>query len=246
MKFLNKILILLLLLSIQTVVSNASFGAYFYYLIEDVVESAKCHWHYSSCLSDECCHTINQSKGFLNQCKREPWVDYSSQLLQRSLDTEVHGQHLMKNMIFKLIRNHLNDDNPKKALVLSFHGWTGGGKNFVSQIVAKSIFRKHRESQNSDFVHLLIGSNFKNYIQSEIKNHFKNTVINGIKKCERSLFIFDEIDELSPGVIDVIKPFLDYHPFIDKINYKKAIFIFLRYFSLYILITICFFIELNN
>jgi hypothetical protein len=173
---------------------------------------------------------------------RKPWIDYNLEQLEHSLNTEVYGQHLMKNMIPKLIRKHLNDLNPKKALVLSFHGWTGGGKNFVSQIVAKSIFRKHRESQNSDFVHLLIGTNFlnRNLSRSEIENQIESEVINGVKKCERSLFIFDEIDKLPPGVIDVIKPFLDYHPFIDGIDYKKAIFIFLRYFSLYILITICF------
>jgi hypothetical protein len=242
MKFLNKILISLLLLSVETVVSNASFGTFFRYLFEDLLRTASYPWHYSSCLSNECCHTIDQNKGEgLFQFNRKPWIDYSSEQLQHSLNTEVYGQHLMKNMILKLIRNHLKDPNPKKALVLSFHGWTGGGKNFVSQIVAKSIFRKYRESQKSDFVHHLIATHFHNQNQNEIKNHIKNTVINGVKKCERSLFIFDEIDKLPPGVIDVIKPFLDYNTFIDGIDYKKAIFIFLRYFSLYILITICFF-----
>jgi ATP-dependent Clp protease ATP-binding subunit ClpA len=170
---------------------------------------------------------------------RKPWIDYSLKQFEYNLNNEVHGQHLMKNMITKLIRKHLNDPNPKKALVLSFHGWTGGGKNFVSQIVAKSIFRKYRESQNSDFVHHLIATHFHNHDQNEIKNQIKNIITNGVKKCERSLFIFDEIDKLSSGVIDVIKPFLDYNSFIDGIDYKKAIFIFLRYFSLYILITIC-------
>jgi pantothenate kinase-related protein Tda10 len=144
-------------------------------------------------------------------------------------------------MIPELIHKHLNDPNPKKALVLSFHGWTGSGKSFVSQIVAKSIFRKYRESQKGDFVHHLIATHFHNHNQNEIKNQIKNIVINGVKKCERSLFIFHQIDKLSSGVIDVIKPFLDYNSFIDGIDYKKAIFIFLRYFSLYILITIsCF------
>jgi hypothetical protein len=98
--------------------------------------------------------------------------------------------------------------------------------------VAKSVFRKYRESHESDFVHHLIATHFhNNHNQNEIKNQIKNIVTNGVKKCERSLFIFDEIDKLSSGVIDVIKPFLDYHSLIDGINYKKAIFIFLRYFS---------------
>jgi ATP-dependent Clp protease ATP-binding subunit ClpA len=184
-------------------------------------------WDYLKCSSNECCHRINEHKG-----KGKPWIDYSLELLQYNLNNEVYGQHLVNDMIPKLIRKHLNDNNPKKALVLSFHGWTGGGKNFVSQIVAKSVFRKYRESHESDFVHHLIATHFhNNHNQNEIKNQIKNIVTNGVKKCERSLFIFDEIDKLSSGVIDVIKPFLDYHSLIDGINYKKAIFIFLRYFS---------------
>jgi hypothetical protein len=243
MKYLNKILILLLLLfSVNAVVLSMSPLTIFSYFFEELVKSALYPWHNSNCLSKECCHPINQNEGKgIFEFHKEPWIHYSSELLEHSLKNEVHGQHLMKDMILKLIRKHLNDDNPKKALVLSFHGWTGGGKNFVSQIVAKSIFRKYRESQKSDFVHHLIATHFHNHTNNEIKNQIKNIVTNGVKKCERSLFIFDEIDKLPPGLIDVIKPFLDYNTFIDGIDYKKSIFIFLRYFSLYILIKICFF-----
>jgi ATP-dependent Clp protease ATP-binding subunit ClpA len=45
--------------------------------------------------------------------------------------------------------------------------------------------------------------------------------------CQRSLFIFDEIDKLPPGVIDAIKPFLDFHEVVDEVDYRKSIFIFL-------------------
>lgn len=46
--------------------------------------------------------------------------------------------------------------------------------------------------------------------------------------CAGSVFIFDEMDKLHPGVIDAIKPFLDYYEQIDGVSYRKAIFIFLR------------------
>lgn len=42
------------------------------------------------------------------------------------------------------------------------------------------------------------------------------------------MFIFDEMDKLHPGIIDAIKPFLDYYEQIDGVSYRKAIFIFLR------------------
>lgn len=46
--------------------------------------------------------------------------------------------------------------------------------------------------------------------------------------CASSVFIFDEMDKLHPGVIDAIKPFLDYYEQVDGVSYRKAIFIFLR------------------
>jgi hypothetical protein len=45
---------------------------------------------------------------------------------------------------FKLVYHKtfiLTPSGPRKALVLSFHGWTGGGKNYVAQFVAESLFK---------------------------------------------------------------------------------------------------------
>lgn len=43
------------------------------------------------------------------------------------------------------------------------------------------------------------------------------------------MFIFDEMDKMHPGLIDSIKPYLDYYEKLDGISYRKAIFIFLRW-----------------
>lgn len=42
------------------------------------------------------------------------------------------------------------------------------------------------------------------------------------------MFIFDEMDKMHPGLIDSIKPYLDYYDKVDGVSYRKAIFIFLR------------------
>ena len=42
------------------------------------------------------------------------------------------------------------------------------------------------------------------------------------------MFIFDEMDKMHPGLIDCIKPYLDYYDKLDGVSYRKAIFIFLR------------------
>ncbi|MEJ1271716.1 torsin family 1 member A (torsin A) [Cricetulus griseus] len=48
-----------------------------------------------------------------------------------------------------------------------------------------------------------------------------------VSACARSIFIFDEMDKMHAGLIDAIKPFLDYYDVVDEVSYQKAIFIFL-------------------
>ena len=48
-----------------------------------------------------------------------------------------------------------------------------------------------------------------------------------VTKCPRSMFIFDEMDKMQPGLIDSIKPYLDYYDNLDGVSYRQAIFIFL-------------------
>lgn len=62
------------------------------------------------------------------------------------------GQHIASRIILKAVNGFMSNENPKKPLVLSLHGWTGTGKNFVSQLIAESIYK---EGMDSNFVHLL-------------------------------------------------------------------------------------------
>ena len=72
------------------------------------------------------------------------------------------------------------------------------------------------------------------FLQDQLRDWIKgNTSI-----CSRSLFIFDEMDKMPEGLLDVIKPFLDHHPEINGVDYRKTTFIFLRY---YLIITVTIF-----
>ena len=189
-------------------------------------------WDYLKCSSHECCHNVGDSKRLTKDesgWHREPWIDYQMNKLDNNLNHELHGQHLVKTIVPKLIRQHMRNENPEKALVLSFHGWTGSGKNFVSEIVARNIFRKYRDDGKSNFVRHFICNHFNTNDKLLIKDWIKNNITNVVKTCQRSLFIFDEIDKLPEGVIDAIKPFVDYNKFVDSIDYRKTIFIFLRF-----------------
>lgn len=75
--------------------------------------------------------------------------------LHNALKTKLHGQHLVQDVVEKHLKSHLAKVHPTKALVLSFHGWTGTGKNFVSKLIAENLFQK---GMNSDFVKLFICS----------------------------------------------------------------------------------------
>ena len=60
------------------------------------------------------------------------------------------------------------------------------------------------------------------------KDKLKDFIENRVKKCGRSMFVFDDIDKMPPGLIETVKPYLDYYDNLNGIDYRKAIFIFLR------------------
>ena len=73
------------------------------------------------------------------ECCTDRWISANITGLQSALRRRVFGQHLVTETMFKAIVGHLNNKSPSKALALSFNGWTGSGKNFVSKIL-QSIF----------------------------------------------------------------------------------------------------------
>ena len=160
------------------------------------------------------------------ECCTETWVAANITGLQASLRERLYGQHIVSDTVRKAVSAHLNNKAPGKALALSFNGWTGSGKTFVSKIIADHIFRKGMLSQ---FVHHIIATH-KYVHKSEVetyKRDLQRLVISAVSKCPRSLFIFDDVDKMPAGLIDVLKPYLDTHLQIEGVDYRKAIFIFL-------------------
>uniref|UniRef100_A0A3B3DJX3 Torsin n=1 Tax=Oryzias melastigma TaxID=30732 RepID=A0A3B3DJX3_ORYME len=163
---------------------------------------------------------------YFHECCRPEWISFNKTGLKTDLDSKLFGQHLASRIILRAVSGFMSNDNPKKPLVLSLHGWTGTGKNFVSQLIAENIYK---EGMNSKFVHVFTStlhfphpsliSTYKSQLQQWIKGNVSN--------CERSMFIFDEMDKMHPGLIDSIKPYLDYYDKLDGVSYRKSIFIFL-------------------
>lgn len=60
-----------------------------------------------------------------------------------------------------------------------------------------------------------------------LQRKLQKEIVEQVKKCPQSMFIFDEIDKMPAGLIDIIKPFLDFHTSLDGVDYRKCIFVFL-------------------
>ncbi|XP_075690291.1 torsin-1A-like [Rhinoderma darwinii] len=145
--------------------------------------------------------------------------------LEKDYYNNVFGQHLVALVILKAVPDFLNNTNPKKPLVLSFHGWTGGGKNHVSQILARNIYPA--EDKRKKCVQLFDVTHHFSQHENIVKNSLKQRIHETVKQCKQATFIFDEMDKMPPGLIDVIKPYLDNYEELDGLSFRKCIFIFL-------------------
>ena len=161
-----------------------------------------------------------------NECCDAYWFKPNITGLTLSLQNRLHGQHLVINTVVKAIKGHVYNSNPQKALVLSFHGWTGGGKNFVSKIIAEHLFVKGMESK---YVHLFVATlHFPHESKLETyKDQLREWIKGNVTQCGRAMFIFDEMDKMPEGLIDTIKPYIDHYPEVNGVDYRKSIFIFL-------------------
>ena len=124
------------------------------------------------------------------------------------------------------LRSHVSKRQPSKALVLSFHGETGVGKNYVAQFVAESLYAKGLDSK---FVHLFIATvDFPDDEKlDEYKLQLQDWIRGNVSQCAQTLFIFDEVDKMPVGLLDAVKAFVDYHKSIGGVDFRRSIFIFL-------------------
>lgn len=53
----------------------------------------------------------------------------------------------------RAVQGFLQSPQPQKALMLSFHGWSGTGKNFVARMVASHLYR---DGLKSDCVRVFV------------------------------------------------------------------------------------------
>ena len=45
----------------------------------------------------------------------------------------------------------------------------------------------------------------------ELQIQLRDWISGNVTACRQNIFIFDEVDKMPPGVLDIVKPFLDYY-----------------------------------
>lgn len=146
--------------------------------------------------------------------------------LEEGLKQEFYGQHLARRVLLSSLKSHIQGKR-NKPLVLSLHGWTGTGKNYVSGIIAKHLF-KH--GAQSSFIHkFIVPLHFPHVADVKLyRQQLREWIIGNATKCNKGgLFIFDEMDKIPDGLVSILKPFLDTRGLKSSLNLNQFVFLFL-------------------
>ena len=135
------------------------------------------------------------TKTYTNWC--ESRISLNLTKLHVDLSSRVYGQHIAVNIVYHAISDFVSESTESRhtPLVLSFHGWTGSGKNHISTLLAESI--------PTQSVHrYLIPWHFPHREQSDkYEENIPVWIQGNLTKCAINLIIFDEMDKANSGVL---------------------------------------------
>ncbi|XP_018051666.1 PREDICTED: torsin-like protein [Atta colombica] len=177
-------------------------------------------------------YAYDKYKCVYQECCTDEYIPADLDRLEYALTAKLYGQQIAHETIINALRGHLENHNSHKALVMSFHGTPGTGKNYVVQMIAKAFYKN---GVQSNYFHFFNGRNdFP--LQRKVDDYQEELykiIFNGLQQCERSMFVFDEVDKMPEGLLNVLVPFLDYNNYhkstknSKSVYQNKAIFIFL-------------------
>ncbi|XP_078107619.1 prosalusin [Sander vitreus] len=146
--------------------------------------------------------------------------------LEWDLYKNVYGQHLAQEIVSEEVARFLQKKSPERPLVLSFHGSSGTGKTLVSSMLGNHLYGS---AMSSPYVHQFVPTlhfSLPDRVK-EYREELKSWVQGNLTECARSVFFFEEMEKMPPGLIDVLEPFLGPSHIVFRTNYRKAIYIFI-------------------
>ncbi|XP_060866091.1 torsin-1A-like [Metopolophium dirhodum] len=145
---------------------------------------------------------------------------------ERDLKESFFGQHIASKTVVSALAGNLHRSKyNKKPLVMCFHGSSGTGKNYLSDLIASHMF--YWEKVKNLRYHVIHGrSDFPMTSQIEhYKKKLHSDVISAIKSCDTNVFVFDEVHYIPMGILDILAPILENNDV--SIDSRNSIFIFL-------------------
>ncbi len=118
--------------------------------------------------------------------------------LKNSLKSQVFGQHIAIEVLPSIIQNHLEKED-RNTLVLSFHGWTGIGKNHISGIISDHIRTKTVQK-------LIVPLHFPHEKYEKIHSQqLVDWVLGNVSGCALNLVIVDEVDKAQWNILPALE-----------------------------------------
>uniref|UniRef100_A0A1B6ESA1 Torsin-1A C-terminal domain-containing protein n=1 Tax=Cuerna arida TaxID=1464854 RepID=A0A1B6ESA1_9HEMI len=168
---------------------------------------------------------VGQKVGYYEGCE-DYWIPSNIHNLEYEMKSAVFGQPLALDIIISAMRNHLRTGGePDKPLMLSFHGSPGTGKNFIAQLILKNMFRMGAKSDYTIFFRSSIDFPLKSNID-QYKKDIVTKIQEKVYECHRSIFVFDEVEKMPDGLLEVLSGFVKIGVN-GKFDFRKSIFILL-------------------
>ena len=118
--------------------------------------------------------------------------------VNQSLQSKVYGQPIAVDLVSGAIDKYLNGYHDKPMLVMSLHGWTGVGKNHITNIIS-SHFRTKTVKRFIIPLHYPHRNEESQYTEKVVMD-----TVNSLKPCAVNMIVFDEIDKAGPTLIEGI------------------------------------------
>uniref|UniRef100_A0A8C8STE0 Torsin family 4 member A n=1 Tax=Pelusios castaneus TaxID=367368 RepID=A0A8C8STE0_9SAUR len=129
--------------------------------------------------------------------------------LEKTMHREVFGQKLAVERIMELLKDYLATHIHNKPLVISFNGPTGVGKSHVGRLLAKHF----RSVMDNDFVlqyfvmHHCPNKESTPACQLDLSEKISDMVTRAEIEEKIPLFILDEVELMSPGLLETLSRF---------------------------------------
>lgn len=130
--------------------------------------------------------------------------DVDTVKLGHKLEDNVFGQHIAVKTVVEVLEEfekNIRNNDRKRNLVLSFHGWTGIGKNYVSRFIAEAFYNA-KVSLYLGPLHLIDRYN------SDVETGtmpITRWILGNITKCGVNVIIIDEIDKAEKHHLDGVQ-----------------------------------------